>query len=486
MIAPSPAFLLAAWRFAQRPTRRRGCGALGGALMVLACGGALATVLGVGGPWVASAAWCCALAGCACLCFAVFQVAFASALVGIALGVAGQIMVGGVASGVEWVLTSRLGALNGHVLVTKYGLDFVEYERVAEALGEDPEALGTSPFAYGIVSMSPPLDVSAAARGESQTDHAAPVGPAVMMLKGVLPDRAASFPGFEDMFERGSALASLRPANPTRPPGLAVGRALAAKMGVGLGDEVVVAAPRPLDGTGQARRRPPRFATFEITGIVSTRMREFDARAGICHLTAAQALLFGEGRVTGVEAYVRDAHRAPEVAARTLTAIQPPGGRRLYRATTWIDQGSELLQLVRRTQLGVHAALSLLLVVAAANLVGALIILMRRRAGEIATLGMLGATPRMQGRIFTGVGFAMGLVGGALGVALASLAGLLLAHANLGLDPSVYGVETLSMRPSAVDIFVPWVAAIGLCMAGTGPVAWAAGRLAPLVALRRA
>lgn len=435
-------------------------------------------MLGVGGHGLALAAWSGALLGGSCLCFAIFQPAFASALVGIALGVAGHSFVGGVASGVEWVLTSRLGALNGHVLVTKYGLDFVEYEGVSDMLADDPEVLGTSPFAYGVATMSPPLR-------EVMTDAAGEASPSVMMLKGVLPARVASFPGFEDMFERGEAARSLRPANPTTPPGLVLGQVLAERMGVDVGDDVVLAAPRPLDGTGRARQRPPRHASFEVTGIVTTGMREIDSRVGICHLTAAQALLFGEGRVTGVEAYVADARGAPAVAERVLARIQPEGKSRLYRATTWLAQGSELLQIVRRTQVAVHAALSLLLVVAAANLVGALIILMRRRAAQIATLGMLGASPRTQGQVFAAVGLSMGVIGGIFGVALACLAGALLGHTSMGLDASVYGVETLRMRPSVVDLVLPWAAAVLVCTAGTGPVAWAAGRLPPLAAVRR-
>ena len=483
MNAPSPAFVFAAWRFAQRPSRHGGCRVLGLVLMALGAVGALGTFTGFGGLWAASAAWACALVGSTCLCFSFFQPAFASALVGIALGVTGQISVSGVASGVEWVLTSRLGSVNGHVLVTKYGLDFFEYEEVASALQKNPEVLGTSPFAYGIATISAPLDSGAAAPGEE--DPVARRGPKVMMLKGVLPTRAASFPGFEGIFDEGSATASLRPANPNEAPGLVVGRALAEKMGAGIGDEVVLAAPHPLDGSGEARGRPPRHAKFEITGIVSTGMRDLDARVGLCHLTAAQALLFGEGRVTGVEAYLSDAQRAPEIAERTVAMIQPAKRERLYRANTWIDQGSELLELVRRTRIAVQAALSLLLLVAAANLVGALIVLMRSRASQIATLGMLGATPRMQGHVFAGIGFGMGILGGLLGVALACLASVLIAHANIGLDPTVYGVETLSMRPSLADVLVPWVVALALCMVGTGPVAWAAGRLAPLDALRR-
>ncbi|MGB1700863.1 MAG: ABC transporter permease, partial [Nannocystaceae bacterium] len=420
--------------------------------IAVAAVGMAATVAGVAAPEVAVATWIAALMGGALLCFSLCQAAFASAMVGIALGVAGHIFVAGVGSGVEWVLTARLGALNGHVLVTKYGLDFTEYEEISEALEDHPDVNATSPFAYGTVTISPALSAVEEMEGDD-AGAAGGRGPAVMMLKGVLPARAGAFPGFSGVFVTGTADDPMRAANPNAPPGLVVGHALAMSMGLTIGDEVIVAAPRPLDGTGTARRQPPRHARFVVTGFASTGMREIDARVGLCHLTAAQALLFGEARVTGVEASLRDPQVAPEVANGVVTRVQP-AGRRLYRATTWMDQGSELLQLVRRTQLGVHAALALLLLVAGANLVGALIILMRRRAGEIATLGVLGASPTMQGRLFTAVGLAIGMVGGALGVLLAGAAGGVLAHTRIGLDPAVYGVEALHMRPSTLDVLV--------------------------------
>ena len=151
------------------------------------------------------------------------QPALAASVLGISLGVSAVGIVGGAADGVEEVLTTRLGALNGHLMVTKYGLDFTEYEEAAEVLAARDEVVATSPFAYGAVTMTRQVSGDSVHQG-------ALAAPAVAVIKGVLPDRAGGFPGFDGPFQGVDVGTALRPAGPRRLPGVALGRGLAARL----------------------------------------------------------------------------------------------------------------------------------------------------------------------------------------------------------------------------------------------------------------
>lgn len=428
-------------------------------------------------PWPAAAVlcWVGAFTGLTLTMFARWKPAFAASAAGLALGVAAVACVGGVASSVAWTMTARLGALNGHLMISKYGLDFVEYADVGDTARAHPEVRAVAPFAFGPVALS--------RQGDAPRDNAAP--PVVAVLKGIDPVASGEFPGFAAVFAgTEGAAAVLRPAAPRAAPGIGLGPELASRLGVGIGDAVVVAAPRPLDGTGTARQRPPRYATFEVTALIHTGVHDLDRRLALTHLTAAQALLFGEGRVTGVEAFIDEPGRARGILREVLAPLQPARGGPLYRGTTWMDQSRELLSVVRMTQATVQAALGLIVIVAAANLVGALLIVVRRRADHIAVLGAMGASPRAIFRLFTGVGAWVGLVGGALGVALASLADALLAAVPLAVDAEVYGLSRLEMVTTPADLLLPWLATLALCVLVAAPAARMAARIAPAHTLR--
>lgn len=464
-------------RLSRRQARVRWLDRLAAGCLVVALGGVVMVVTGHGSASWAALSWCAALGSVACVSFARLQPALAASVLGIALGVSAVGIVGGAADGVEEVLTTRLGALNGHLMVTKYGLDFTEYEDVAGVLADREDVVATSPFAYGTVTMTRKVS------GEG-VDTGAPVAPVVAVMKGVLPDRARGFPGFSAPFQGVDVSLALRPAGPRRPPGVALGRGLAARLHATPGDEIVLATPRALDGTEASRRHPPRYATFQVTSLLDSGLHEVDERVAMVHLTAAQALLFGERRVTGVEAFTTAPRRARVAVDEVVAALQPSSGPRLYRGGTWLDQSSELLSMITRGRLAVQGALSLLLVVAAGNLVGALIVFVRRRRAHIAMAMTMGATTGQVGAVFLAVAAGVGALGGAMGVALTGLGETLLRLAPLSVDGALYGLETLPVAISPSSLLLPWGLAWTLCVAVALPVARAAAKVTPATSLR--
>ena len=245
----------------------------------------------------------------------------------------------------------------------------------------------------------------------------------------------------------------------------------------------MIATPRALDGT-RPRGRPPRHAAFEVTALLDSGLHEVDERVAMVHLTAAQALLFGERRVTGVEAFTTAPRRARATVDAVVAALQPRSGPRLYRGGTWLDQSSELLSVITRGRLALQGALSLLLVVAAGNLVGALIVFMRRRRAHIAVAMTMGASRREVGAVFLAVAAGVGAVGGIMGVGLTALGEILLAAAPLPVDGALYGLETLPVVVSASSLLLPWGLAWTLCVGVALPVARAAAKVTPVTSLR--
>lgn len=429
---------------------------------------------------VSPAAWagalvCAAVVGLvAWFCAQRFSVPIALSVLSLALGVASLVAVLGVIRGATDEMLGRLARLNGHVLVAKYGLDFSEYERVSDdLLGIESEAIAASPFARGAAAIAVPSAQASQARE-----------PAIVVLKGVQPRRARAFTGFDEMFVAGEIDRALRPANALTPPGCALGTGLAERLGVGVGDTVLLVAPAALDGNLDGDSGPPRKAELEVGGLVSTGIASLDERLVVTHLTAAQYVLFGKNRVSGIEFEVRDPQRAKEVAARMDTILNAERPDRLYITGSWEGRGEGTLEIVMKVRVVATLVLGLIVVVAAGSLVGALLLTLRRNRRSIAVLSTLGATRRRLFWIFEATGAVVGAWGAGLGVVLgATLLGVI-ARIRLPLDPARYPIATLPADLALADALVPCLFALGLCLLVTGPVAQAAARVRPLEALR--
>lgn len=444
-----------------------------------------------------------------------FTTVLAVAVLGVALGVASLVTVLAVTRGFEHAIVDRLTALNGHVLVSEYGLDFDEHAAVAARLREDERVRSAAPFVWGTVAYAHEwLDADAqgerevpptsgalhdggsggletpptVASGEAGSDpgrSASDYGPLVGMIKGVDPALSRRFRGFADAFGACDPEAALRPAQPNAAPTIALGRQLALRLGVVPGDRVRVVAPTALDGTEAPLSEPPRTASFEVTCTLDTGLSEFDERLAFVHLTAAQALLFGEGRVTGVELELHDPNAATTVARDAeLVLHRPPFGDPTlpprFRAGSWVDQVGGVLDLVRQIRTVVSLVLMLLLVVAGGALVSALLLLVRRHRHLLAVLGMLGTPPRVVFLTFEAVGVLAGLVGSMLGALLGLVLVASVWRVHLPLAGSVYPIDHLPVRLGVLDFVWPIGLALLVCSLVSGPIAWSAVRPQPL------
>jgi lipoprotein-releasing system permease protein len=390
---------------------------------------------------------------------------------GIAFGVAALFTVMAVTSGFEAELLRGTGRLNGNLLVTKYGLDFFEYEDTAAHLERRPEVKASSPFAWGMVTTS---------RIEGELAVGEPV---VAAVKGIDPARVGRFAGFDGIFSGGDA-SRIAPGNlHLEAPSAAVGRRLANELGIEIGDELRVVAPREIDGSSDPFAKPPRAATFKVVDLLDTGIADLDDQLVLVHLRAAQSLLFGEGRVTGIELELEEAALSAELAPVLTAALNPGQGPILYRCMDWAA-GSTPVLVMRNVRQLVSLILSLIVLVAGSTLVGALLLIIRRRRKQIAMLATLGASRLMLFSVFEAAGLSAGIVGAAGGLALGALCCWALAIFRWPLDASVYPIDYLPVEPRLVDALVPCGVALLVCALLSGPAAIGAARLPLLASLR--
>lgn len=465
---------LVASRFLLRETRASATTlrVLYGALAVTAIA-VIATLAGVGALAVPVIAVLASLVALGMVCVRTLMPAVAVAVFGMALGCAALTTVLAVTSGFEDELTIRLTRMNGHVLLTKYGLGFTEYPELSARWRRDPRVVAASPFAFAMAALVPVREQ------EAEADAPPGQGPAIVVAKGIDPEAAAGMAGLRALMRSGD-LAALRPGDTHYLPGIALGHRLAARLKVVPGDRVSLVLPAELDGTQDAVTRPPRHATFELLDLIDTGVTELDTGLALVHLSAGQALFFAKARVTGIEFELDDPDDAPAFA-HDLEASLPSA----FRATSWQQQSDESLQGLRQIRGVISLIIGLLEVVAATALVASLLLLIRRKQGAIAALMSLGSEARLIFWVFEAIGGLAGIVGALLGVALgASYAGLIAAF-RYPLQDDVYPIDHLPVSLGFWDLLGPAIAAVTICALVSGPVAVAAAKVPVLRGLGR-
>jgi lipoprotein-releasing system permease protein len=400
------------------------------------------------------------------------------AVFGLALGVASLFVVLGVASGVEQELIRSMARLNGHAMISKYGLDFYEYDEVATLLEGDPRIRAAVPFVFGVgMAVAVPDEGTL----EENTETADPL---IVTIKGVDPRRAAKLSGIAELFSVGDLHGSLRPAGPRDSAGIVLGWRLARRLGVEPGERVRVVVPEAIRPDSNVDDRP-HHGEFEVLGLLDTGFAEFDATLVLLHITAAQALVYGQMRASGIELELEEPRLdaampiAEELAAELDQPRTSVGRPPHYRAGSWFER-SEQLTVIRQAKALLVVVLGLIVVVASSSLVAALLVLIRGKRRHIGVFAAIGARRSQVFWCFEWVGLAAGSIGALAGLLLGGFSLLLLDRARFGLDPEVYMFDRLPVAFVGIDMLIPSAIALAVCGLVSGPVARKASGLRPL------
>ena len=385
-----------------------------------------------------------------------------TSMAGIALGVAALIVVLSVMNGFQQELRARILSVVSHVQLTGPGNRLDDWKQVARAASANPRVREAAPF----INAQGMLTYGQGVRGA--------------VVRGVLPeleDRVADI----GKQMRAGKLASLVPGE----FGIVLGSELARAIGALPGDKVALIAPQ---GQVTPAGVIPRLKQFTVVGTFEIGMYEYDSSLALVHLEDAQRLYQLGSAVSGVRLKLDDLFAAREVA-RDLTAALAPA---VY-ATDWTRSHANFFRAVEIEKRVMFIILTLIVAVAAFNIVSTLVMLVTDKQADIAILRTLGASPGSVLQIFVVQGAMIGIIGTLIGVVSGVLLGWNVATVVpaienlLGFKILAKDVYYISDLPSDVqlrDVMTIGLVSLVMSFVATIYPSWRAARVNPAEALR--
>jgi lipoprotein-releasing system permease protein len=382
-------------------------------------------------------------------------------LAGIALGVATLIIVMSVMGGFRKEFLASILGFNGHVTVAAAAGPLPDFDAITARLKAVPGVTRAAPIVDG--------QVMGAQHGVNT----------LVYVRGMRPADLASLKSVADSLTQG-ALAAFA-ADDT----VIVGDGLARKLGLHRGDSITLIAP---NGDVTPFGTTPRIKTYLVAGVFKIGNNLYDSTFVFMPLTEAQDFFNTGDGVTGIEVMVE----RPDDDLAMLPAIAAVAGRGV-RLVPWQDVNGAFMEAVKVEGNVMFLILSLIILVAALNIVSGLIMLVKDKSSDIAILRTMGASRAAVMRVFLIAGMSIGVTGTLLGLLLGVLFCVNIEALRQGLqhltgttlfDPTVY---FLSRIPADLD---PWqvtyvvVMALTLTFLATLYPSWRAARLDPVEALR--
>lgn len=294
---------------------------------------------------------------------------------------------------------------------------------------------------------------------------------------GVDLERIDSVQPFSQQLRPGPEVRQQLRVQPDQAPRLVLGKELALSLYAGLGDTILVTAPRGEIGPGEIQAET---RAFVLAGFLDSGLYEFDSRFVYLDLDAARDL-FGYHRngagLIGVR--VADMMQAAAVGEVLEERLGP-----VYRAVDWMALNSTIFRWVKIEKLLMFLLVSLIILVAAFNIIGILTMMVGERGREVGILLAMGASPGQVKRIFMLNGLWFGLWGTAAGSLLGWLVCQYLVHFGLKIPGDVYFVDHLPCIPQALDFLTVAVAAMALTLVSTLAPSHEASRLDPMDIIR--
>ena len=382
-------------------------------------------------------------------------------MAGIGLGVAALIVVLSVMNGFQKEVRDRMLSVIAHIEILAPQEGFFDADELRRQIkAADPRVTGVAPYVAG----------------ESMLAYGDLLRPAI--VRGIDPALETQVSHFEQVI--GGSLDLLQ-AGQFR---VVIGTDLARQIGVSVGDRITLIAP---SGQMTPAGMIPRLRAFEIAALVSTGHYEYDSGLVLMNLEDA-ARFYRSNGPTGLRVKLQDMNTAPQVA-RELEQSLPP----TVWVRDWSVQNRTWFAAVQTEKRMMFIILTLIIAVAAFNLVSMLVMTVKDKRGEIAILRTLGASPMSIQRIFMMQGALVGWIGTFLGITFGWLIAINLGvivpaiERTLGVEflpKSIYFISQLPSDPRASDIVTIAVVALVLSVLSTIYPSWRASRAQPAEALR--
>jgi len=385
-----------------------------------------------------------------------------ASMIGIALGVMALIVVLSVMNGFQKEIRARILGVASHIQISGPNEKLVNWQAVAAQLPQFADVRASAPYVMGQGLLTFDSNVKG------------------VLIRGILPEQEQKVADIHSHMLAGE-LTDLRAGE----FGIVLGAVLARDLGVGLGDKVTLVTPQ---GQVTPAGMMPRLKQFRVVGVFRIDMHEYDSGLALIQMNDAQRLFRLGDDVSGLRLKLSDVMLAPKVTHELIRGLKADA----YVAD-WTQQHANYFRAVQIEKRMMFIILTLIIAVAAFNLVSTLVMTVTDKQADIAILRTLGASPGSIMKIFMVQGALVGFVGTALGVT----SGIVVA---LNIDVIVPAIERLigthilsgevymiTQLPSDLqwaDVSSIGIVSLVLSLLATLYPSWRAARINPAEALR--
>ena len=396
-----------------------------------------------------------------------------ASVIGIALGVVVLITVLSAVNGYEEGMRDRFLKMFSHVTVSASNWHLPDWEKRRKEVMQAEHVLDAAPFIERQVMLKEADKV----RGT--------------LIQGVLPELERKIGHIEEHIAKPARLDSLKAGEYN----IILGETLAKKLGVVIGDSVILLSPRKqtftlnADGIQTADdQQAPLLKDFTVVSTFKVDMQVFDSTTAYIHLQDAIDLFEMGDYVTGLRLRLDDIFKAQDVTYAIADASTGD-----YLITNWTTQNANLFKSLQLFKAMLFLILILIIGIAAFNLVSTLIMIVTEKQSDIAILRTLGMSPAQVMKLFIVQGSVLGLIGTAIGVGLGLLLAINLADVVSWLEQllnyqflkaEVHQITQIDTKIIILDVVIIALSALALSILATLYPAWKASKVQPAEALR--
>ncbi len=382
--------------------------------------------------------------------------------IGIMLGVATLIIVMAVMNGFRTELISRILGINGHMIVQPIDGPLNNYAELATKFSG----------VKGVTMAIPMVEGQVLAQGVGDSSTGA-------LVRGIRADDLSKMKSVSDHIQSGDLVGFASGS------GVAIGSRMAEQLGITVGGTITLTSP---NGDVTPLGMNPRVKAYTVSAIYEIGMSEYDSTIIFMPLEEAQLFFNAEGLVQSIEIFVEH----PDVVEELRQPIEDAAGRQIF-ITDWRDRNKTFFSTLEVQSNVMFMILSLIVLVAALNIISGLIMLVKDKGSDIAILRTMGATSGSVMRIFFMTGAAIGVAGTVAGVALGVVVCLNIESirqffswisGTTIFSPELYFLNQLPADMNADETALVVVMALTLSFLATIFPAWRASRLDPVQALR--
>jgi lipoprotein-releasing system permease protein len=416
---------------------------------------------------------------------AVIGVITGISIAGVAAGVASLVVALAINNGFRQDLQNRLLGSTSHVnLLRSMGDGIRDWRPLMERLQKQPHVLAAAPDIYEQVLIS----IGSNARGA--------------VLKGIIPQDERKVSDLLDSVKQGSvqeldeqfgpqtaarggagppqsnpdSLEAVQQRRASMPP-IILGTEMANELGAKVGSTVTVTSPQgELTPFGMI----PKYVRFRVAGIFDSGFYDYDSSWAFTRLSDAQHLFALGDVIQIIEFKIDDIYKAPQVG-QELEQAAGPG----FMTTNWMEQNKPLFHALKLERLVTFITVSLIVFVAALNILISLTMMVMEKTRDIAVLMSMGTRKAQVRKVFIMQGALIGVVGTVIGLALGYVLSWMGGHYHaFALAPEVYSIDYVPFAPRVMDGVLVAVIAVATSLVATIYPSWSAARILPAEALR--